>query len=86
MTDPREPFETDSPVEGLTATDLDDARLGERGTADLETGAGGTGAAAGASDPTDHDTAREVPDRPPQPGQRPPRRARSGVRRGRRGG
>ena len=36
MTDPREPFETDTPVEGLTATDLDDARLDERGSAGLE--------------------------------------------------
>ena len=66
MTDPREPFETDSPVEGLTATDLDDARLGERGTADLETGADDTGAAEGSSDTTDLDTAGEVTDLAPE--------------------
>ncbi|NEK86272.1 transcription termination/antitermination protein NusG [Blastococcus saxobsidens] len=50
MTDPREPFETDSAVEGI---DLDDARFDERGTADVETGAGETGAAEGSSDTTD---------------------------------
>ena len=49
MTDPREPFETDSPVEGA-ATDLDDARMDEPGAADLETGAGETGAAESSSD------------------------------------
>ena len=43
MTDPREPFETDSPVEGGAATDLDDARLGEPGAVDLDTGADETG-------------------------------------------
>jgi transcription termination/antitermination factor NusG len=53
VTDPREPFETDSPVEAATATDLDDARFGERGTADLETGAGETGAAEGSTDTSD---------------------------------
>ena len=53
MTDPREPFETDSPVEGTTATDLDDARVDERGSADVETGAGETGAAEGSSDTAD---------------------------------
>ena len=56
MTDPREPFETDSPVEGAaaaTATDLDDSRLEERGTVDVETGAGETGAAEGSIDTTD---------------------------------
>ncbi len=53
MTDPREPFETDTPVEGLTSTDLDDAVAEERGTADLETGAGETGAAEGSSDTAD---------------------------------
>jgi transcription termination/antitermination factor NusG len=53
VTDPREPFETDSPVEAATATDLDDARFGERGTADLETGAGETGAAEGSTDTAD---------------------------------
>jgi transcription termination/antitermination factor NusG len=62
VTDPREPFETDSPVEGLTATDLDDSRLDERGTADLETGAGETGAAEASSDTADLDTATEVAD------------------------
>jgi transcription termination/antitermination factor NusG len=53
VTDPREPFETDNPVEGTTATDLDDTRLDERGSADLETGAGETGAAEGSSDTAD---------------------------------
>ncbi|MGY1721709.1 transcription termination/antitermination protein NusG [Blastococcus sp. SYSU DS0533] len=50
MTDPREPFETDNAVEG---TDLDDARFDERGTADVETGAGEVGAAEGSSDTAD---------------------------------
>ncbi|MDP5181446.1 transcription termination/antitermination protein NusG [Blastococcus sp. BMG 814] len=50
MTDPREPFETDNAVEG---TDLDDARFDERGTADVETGAGEAGAAEGSSDTAD---------------------------------
>lgn len=50
MTDPREPFETDSAVEGI---DLDDARFEQRGTADVETGAGETGAAEGSSDTAD---------------------------------
>ena len=62
MTDPREPFETDTAVEGLTATDLDDARLDERGTADLDTGGGETGAAEASSDTADLDTATEVVD------------------------
>jgi transcription termination/antitermination factor NusG len=56
VTDPREPFETDSPVEGAaaaTATDLDDARFEERGAVDVETGAGETGAAEGSADTTD---------------------------------
>jgi len=53
VTDPREPFETDSPVDGGTATDLDDARFDERGSVDLETGAGETGAAEGSSDTAD---------------------------------
>ncbi|MCU1668229.1 MAG: nusG [Blastococcus sp.] len=53
MTDPREPFETDTSVEGATATDLDDARMDVRGSADLETGAGETGAAEGSSDTAD---------------------------------
>ena len=34
MTDPREPFETATPVEGATATDLDDARAEQRGAVD----------------------------------------------------
>jgi transcription termination/antitermination factor NusG len=50
VTDPREPFETDTAVEG---TDLDDARFDERGTADVETGAGEAGAAEGSSDTAD---------------------------------
>jgi transcription termination/antitermination factor NusG len=50
VTDPREPFETDSAVPG---TDLDDARLDVRGSTDLETGAGETGAAEGSSDTAD---------------------------------
>ena len=66
MTDPREPFETDSPVEGGTATDLDDARLGEPGAADLDTGAAETGAAEASSDTADLDTASEVADVVPE--------------------
>jgi transcription termination/antitermination factor NusG len=66
VTDPREPFETDSPVEGLTATDLDDARLDERGTADLDTGAGETGAAEASSDTAGLDTATDVADVTPE--------------------
>ncbi|CCG05148.1 transcription termination/antitermination protein NusG [Blastococcus saxobsidens] len=50
MTDPREPFETDTAVEGI---DLDDARFEARGTADVETGAGETGAAEGSRDTAD---------------------------------
>jgi transcription termination/antitermination factor NusG len=65
VTDPREPFETDNPVEGLTSTDLDDARLDERGAADLETDAGETGAAEGSTDTADLDPAGEVADAPP---------------------
>jgi transcription termination/antitermination factor NusG len=53
VTDPREPFETDSTVEGVTATDLDDARFDDRGAVDVETGAGETGAAEGSADTTD---------------------------------
>ncbi|MGY2083839.1 transcription termination/antitermination protein NusG [Blastococcus sp. SYSU DS0539] len=63
MTDPREPFETDSAVEG---TDLDDARFDERGTADVETGAGETGAAEGSSDTADLDTDTAVSDVTPE--------------------
>ncbi|MCZ2859388.1 transcription termination/antitermination protein NusG [Blastococcus sp. VKM Ac-2987] len=63
MTDPREPFETDSAVEG---TDLDDARFDERGTADVETGAGETGSAEGSSDTADLDTDTAVSDVAPE--------------------
>jgi transcriptional antiterminator NusG len=66
VTDPREPFETDSPVEGGAATDLDDTRLGEPGAADLDTGAGETGAAEASSDTADLDTATEVADVVPE--------------------
>jgi transcriptional antiterminator NusG len=59
VTDPREPFDTDSAVPG---TDLDDARFDARGTADVETGAGEPGAAEGSSDTADLDTATEVAD------------------------
>jgi transcriptional antiterminator NusG len=50
VTDPREPFETDSAVPG---TDLDDARFDVRGSVDVETGAGETGAAESSSDTAD---------------------------------
>jgi transcriptional antiterminator NusG len=57
VTDPREPFETDSPVEGDAtsplATDLDDARMDVAGSADLDTGAGEIGAAEGSTDTVD---------------------------------
>jgi transcription termination/antitermination factor NusG len=66
VTDPREPFETDSPVEGATATDLDDARFDERGAADIETGAGVTGAAEGSSDTADQDSGTGVADVTPE--------------------
>jgi transcription termination/antitermination factor NusG len=66
VTDPREPFETDSPVEAATATDLDDSRLDEPGAVDLETGAGETGAAEGSTDTADLDTATEVSDATPE--------------------
>ena len=59
MTDPREPFETDSAVEGI---DLDDARADVRGSVDLETGAGEPGSAEGSIDTTDQDTATGVAD------------------------
>ena len=66
MTDPREPNEADSTVDGVPAAiDLDDARFDERGTADVETGAGETGAAEGSSDTADLDPATEVADAPP---------------------
>ncbi|MGY5884904.1 transcription termination/antitermination protein NusG [Modestobacter lacusdianchii] len=63
MTDPREPFETDSAVEG---TDLDDARADVRGSADLETGAGETGSAEGSTDTADQDTDTGVADVVPE--------------------
>jgi transcription termination/antitermination protein NusG len=63
VTDPREPFETDSAVEG---TDLDDARSDVRGSVDLETGADETGAAEGSSDTADQDTASGVADVTPE--------------------
>ena len=63
MTDPREPLETDSAVEGI---DLDDARFEERGTADVETGAGETGAAEGSSDTAAMDLDTEVADVTPE--------------------
>jgi transcription termination/antitermination protein NusG len=59
VTDPREPFETDSAVE---ATDLDDARFDVRGSVDIETGADEVGAAEGSSDTADQDTGSEVAD------------------------
>jgi transcription termination/antitermination factor NusG len=65
VTDPREPFETDT-VDGASAIDLDDARFDERGAADVETGAGETGAAEGSSDTADLDTATEVADVVPE--------------------
>jgi len=63
VTDPREPFETDSAVEDI---DLDDARADVRGSADLETGAGETGSAEGSSDTADQDTATEGADVVPE--------------------
>ena len=68
MTDPREPFETDSAV---PAIDLDDARADEFGSVDLETGAGETGAAEGSTDTVDQDPATEVPTSSPDRGRRP---------------
>ncbi len=62
MTDPREPFETDSAVE---ATDLDDARFDVRGTTDVETGAGESGAAEGSVDTADQDALTGVADAAP---------------------
>jgi transcription termination/antitermination protein NusG len=59
VTDPREPFDTDSDVEAI---DLDDARMDVRGSVDLETGAGEPGSAEGSSDTTDQDTATGVAD------------------------
>ncbi len=66
MTDPREPFETDSPVDTATAaTDLDDVRMDVRGSADLETGAGQIGGAETSSDTVHLGVATEVADEPP---------------------
>ncbi|MGY1681793.1 transcription termination/antitermination protein NusG [Geodermatophilus sp. SYSU D01176] len=59
MTDPREPFDTDSAVEEI---DLDDARFDVRGTADVETGAGEAGAAEGSVDTADQDALTGVAD------------------------
>jgi transcription termination/antitermination protein NusG len=59
VTDPREPFDTDSDVEAI---DLDDARFDVRGTADVETGAGETGAAEGSVDTADQDALTGVAD------------------------
>ena len=61
MTDPRETFETDSPVEGGAATDLDDARLGEPGAVDLDT-AEETGAAETSSDTADLAAGAQISD------------------------
>ena len=66
MTDPREPFQTATPVEGATATDLDDARAEQRGTVDLETGAGEIGAAESSTDTVDLDPDTEISDVPPE--------------------
>ncbi|MGY1591637.1 transcription termination/antitermination protein NusG [Geodermatophilus sp. SYSU D00708] len=63
MTDPREPFDTDSAVEGI---DLDDARFDVRGAADVETGAGEPGAAEGSSDTADQDALTGVADAAPE--------------------
>jgi len=63
VTDPREPFETDSAVEG---TDLDDARFDVRGSVDIDTDAGEPGTAESSSDTADLDTATEVADVTPE--------------------
>jgi transcription termination/antitermination factor NusG len=63
VTDPREPFDTDSAVE---ATDLDDPRADVRGSVDLETGVDEVGAAEGSSDTSDLDTDTEVADATPE--------------------
>jgi transcription termination/antitermination factor NusG len=63
VTDPREPFETDSAVEG---TDLDDARFDVRGSVDIDTDAGEPGTAESSSDTADLDTATEVSDVTPE--------------------
>jgi transcriptional antiterminator NusG len=63
VTDPREPFDTDSAVE---ATDLDDPRDEVRGSVDLETGADEVGAAEGSSDTAALDTESAVADAAPE--------------------
>jgi transcription termination/antitermination factor NusG len=63
VTDPREPFDTDSDVEAI---DLDDARFDVRGTVDVETGAREPGSAEGSSDTADQDTATEGADVVPE--------------------
>jgi transcriptional antiterminator NusG len=63
VTDPREPFDTDSAVEG---TDLDDARFDVRGSVDIDTDAGEPGTAESSSDTADLDTATEVADETPE--------------------
>jgi transcription termination/antitermination factor NusG len=63
VTDPREPFDTDTAV---PATDLDDERFDVRGSADLETGVDEPGAAEGSSDTADLDTESEVADATPE--------------------
>jgi transcriptional antiterminator NusG len=63
VTDPREPFDTDSAVDAI---DLDDARFDVRGTADVETGVGETGAAEGSSDTADQDALTGVADATPE--------------------
>jgi transcription termination/antitermination factor NusG len=50
VTDPREPFETDSAVPG---TDLDDARFDVRGSVDIDSDAGEPGSAESSTDTTD---------------------------------
>jgi transcription termination/antitermination factor NusG len=62
VTDPREPFETDTTVEGGAATDLDDARLGEPGAVDLDTGADEPGAAEASSDTADLAAGAQISD------------------------
>jgi transcription termination/antitermination protein NusG len=62
VTDPREPFDSDSAVDAI---DLDDARFDVRGAADVETGAGETGAAEGSSDTADQDALTGVADAVP---------------------
>ena len=67
MTDPREPYETDGPVDVSTAaTDLDDARFDVRGSVDVETGSGALGAAEGSSDTAHLDTATDAADVVPE--------------------